>query len=219
MKRIPSLLVLLPACVSLCSAVELTDTVSAGRVFIDTDSKAFSIISKSTRLDMLDYAKAGTEYNAINEMFGNSSITAYSDTCINVAISAASSAQVFTLPTDKGGMAAIIYTVGCNAPDSQIDFYSSALQPLKTTKYFNPPLLKDFLLPQYKNDKQLLNSLTGAIPFIALEYKYDPSGQALTVTLSLKELVSKEDYEKYSQYLHSLLQYRWNGKKFKQSGK
>lgn len=208
-------------CLSAYSAIP-TDTISVNRVFINTSSKAFDILSPATRLDMVDYAKENVPYEAMNEMYSTSRITRFSGQCIDVHISEVSSAQIFTLPTPDDGIAAIIYTVDAEGADSQIEFYSPLLKPLKTGKYFTPPTLTDFLSSLYKHDKKARNKLTDAVPFTALEYTFVPDTNMLAVSLALKDIISREDYDNIAPLLvtdtdtdtHTLY-YQWDAYKSK----
>ncbi|MCM1319595.1 MAG: DUF3256 family protein [Muribaculaceae bacterium] len=215
MKKILSLLAAMLCCTSLLYADELSDTISVDRVFVDSPSKALNVIARSTRMDMLDYAKAGSDYKAVNEFYGVSTIKSISDSCISVDLTQVTNARIFTLPTAKGGIAAIIYTVDTNgAADSQIEFYDGNLRPLKLTNFFKPPVLDSFIRPKYRKDKSVVNQLNTVIPFIALKYEYEPESSTLTATLSLKELVTQEDYKQVAGYLYPSLSYRWTGKKW-----
>lgn len=141
MKKTVCLLWTLLLCLPLMHGAELSDTLSIKRVFANVPSKAFDILSTANRLDMADYAEAGSDYSVVNEMYGRSKITSYSSNCITVDISQVSTAQVFTLPTNRGGIAAVIYTVDAGGADSQIQFYDGALQPIKTGPLFKAPSL------------------------------------------------------------------------------
>lgn len=201
---------------------ELTDTLSAKRVFADVQAEALDLLSRSARLDMMDYAEAGTPYSAVNEMYGHSTITAYSDSCISVDLTAVSSAQVFTLPTRRGGVAALIYTVDPGAADSQITFYSPQLKPVKAGKHFKAPRPGDFLAPQHRRDKQARATLEAELPFTAMRYTYLPATMQLRVTLSLHGLLSQEQLLRLAPLLPGqadtdadpTLTYSWTGDRF-----
>lgn len=215
MKFLLSLLAVIVGGVCATNAAELSDTISVDRVFIDCQSKALDVLQRSTRLDMTDYAKAGSEYKAVNEFYGVSTITSYSDSCIDINLTQVSKAQIFTLPTSKGGVAALIYTIEADSvSESQIEFYSGNLAPLKLTNYFKPPVLNDFIRPAYRKDKQAVNNVNTTIPFIAVSYVYNPADETLLATLSVKGLVTEEEYRQVSDCLCTSLSYRWTGNKW-----
>jgi len=222
MKKLPCLFALLALCLPPARGAELSDTLSLKRVFADVQAKAFDLLGRGPRLDMMDYAEAGTDYSAVNEMYGHSTITAYSDSCISVDITAVSSAQVFTLPTRHGGVAAVIYTVDPGAADSQITFYDPQLKPIKAGKHFKAPRLRDFLAPGHRDDKQARATLEAAVPFTAMRYAYEPRAMRLRVTLSLHGLLSQEDLKRLAPLLppqagpcaDPTLTYSWNGDRF-----
>lgn len=215
MKFILSLLLAVATGIGAMHAAELSDTISVARVFIDSQSKTLDVLQRSTRMDMVDYAKAGTEHKAINEFYGISKITALTDSCIDIELTQVSTAQIFTLPTSRGGIAAIIYTVNADSvADSQIEFFDGNLAPLKLIDCFKPPLLSEFIRADFKKDKKIVNMLNTVIPFISVKYIYEPKECTLTASLSVKGLLTDEDFKLVCDYLYNTLTYRWDGKKF-----
>lgn len=207
--------------VSSVRGVEPNDTLSACYVFTELESPALELLSKSTRLDMLAYADEGRQYDALNEMKGIANLETLEDKYAKVKVSGVSKVEIMTLPYKKGGAAALIYTVGSEGAESELLMYDSQLRPLNADKFFTPPVLKDFVAPEYQKDKKVLAELGQLLPFIASRYEFEPSTGNLRACLSVKDIAGEEDYAKALPYLSDgtgdkprVLIYEWNGKKF-----
>ena len=222
-KKITTLLLALLAVLPLAAnGSQPADTLTLRYAFTDLKAPALDLLSRSARLDMVDYAEAGKEHTALNEMYGKSTVTAWSDSCISVELTQVSRAELFLLPAKKKSLVALIYTVDAGGADSQIEFYDARLRPLKTKKYFTPPLIRDFMAPMWRSDEDALNTVTRCLPFPALEYEWVPAERLLKVKLAVKDIVSKEAYDYAVHYLVPTaadlvptLLYRWDGSRFR----
>lgn len=212
---------LLSGCITMQGS-EATDTLTARYVFAELKAPELELLSHSTRLDMLAYADENKSYDAPNEMRGTSSLECLTSNFAKVKVSQVSEVQIMTLPYKKGGIAAVVYTVSSEGADSELLMYDSALHLLKTEKFFKAPELKDFIASEYRGNKEVVNLLSELIPFIATRYEFDPQTFSLTATLTVKDIMSKEAYEKALPYLTNkgksatprVLTYTWTGKKF-----
>lgn len=222
MARIAHLILALVFALPCVRAAEPADTLTLRHVFTDLEAPAFDLLSRASRLDMVDYAEAGQPHKALNEMYGLSEVTSWSDSCISLDLTPVSRAQLFLLPAGKkGSLAALVYTVDAGGADSQISFYDSRLRQLSGKKYFTPPGLRDFISSQWRGDREVTRVVAETLPFMALGYVYEPSDRCLTVTLSISGIVSDEDYDRVRKYLVTdeaeglpSLVYRWDGARF-----
>lgn len=217
--------VIITACMLLgllrMQGAEAADTLTARYVFAELKAPALELLSRSTRLDMLAYADENKHYDAPNEMKGTANLEQLTTDFAKVKMSMVSEVQILTLPYKKGSIAAVVYTVSSDGADSELLIYDSELQQLKAEKFFSPPVIKDFIAPEYKGDKKVAELLTELIPFISTRYELHPDTRTLTATLTVQDIVSEEAYNKALPYLAGeggtlpgVLTYRWNGKKF-----
>ena len=97
--------------------------------------------------------------------------------------------------------------------ESDVEFYDSTLNPLPKEKFLKAPELKDFTrIP--KGSKMTLKEVEQLLPFFTVAYKTGASGDGLTATLELGDLLTVENSGKVMPLLSPKLSYRWNGKKF-----
>lgn len=216
-----SVLLTLACSLHAAGATATADTLTIRSLFSTLKVPELDLLDSSTRLDMLDYAEAGQPYTAHNSYYGESRITSLTDSALSVYLTQVSRAQLFLLPSRKGMLAGLIYTIDSEGTDSQLNLFDSALQPLKTEKYFKAPVITDFLLPSLRSDKQARATLQEEVPFTALTYVYAPDSRTLTVHLSLESIVSREGMKRLQPLLckpgtetPDPLVYEWNGSRF-----
>lgn len=82
------------------------------------------VLSKSARLDMLDYFNSNLATPTSNELGGRSRITALSPGSIEVDISDNTKLQMALVPLKKDTLIAIVETVNTPVPDSNVRIYT-----------------------------------------------------------------------------------------------
>lgn len=82
------------------------------------------VLTKSARLDMLDYFNSNLATPTSNELGGRSRITALSPHSIEVDISANTKLQMALVPLKKDTLIAIVETVNTPVPDSNVRIYT-----------------------------------------------------------------------------------------------
>lgn len=194
----------------------VADTVMARSVFADLPVSTLDLLSKNTRLDMLDYWDVDSVYRATNNLKGRSYIRELTPDFIEVQLTEVSTLQIKVLP-QRGSNPLImtVYTVGEEGQpmESDVEFYDSALNPLPKEKFLKAPELKDFTrIP--KGSKMTLKEVEQLLPFFTVAYKTEASGDGLTATLELGDILTIENSGKVMPLLSPKLSYRWNGKKF-----
>lgn len=197
------------------------DTLTMRSVFERLDSPALQLLSHDTRLDMLESADAGIEYQATNSMGGPARLVQLTPEYLEVTITDASEAQMRLLPYKGGRIVALSYTVdGGDAPDSQLLFYDSQLRPLDADKFFTPPVLTDFLNTSGLKKNQV-SALIQDVPFITVALSLSPGDTCLKAQLSVKGIISTETCNKLAPYISSqdsgegVLTYIWNGSRYR----
>lgn len=83
------------------------------------------VLTKSARLDMLDYFNSNLTTPTTNELGGRSRITALSPNSIEVDISGNTKIQMALVPLKKDTLVAIVETVNTPVPDSSVRLYTT----------------------------------------------------------------------------------------------
>lgn len=207
---------MLLGCVS-AAAAEVGDTLTATYVFSTLKSPVFDLLPRSVRLDMVDYAREGRRYTAKNAMGGDACLDTLTADYASATISQVTSMQLRTLPSRRGPVAAIAYTIDALGSDSELFMYDAELRELPADKYFRMPTLRDFMLPSLQGDKRAEAQLQSLVPFICTRLSFSPVDTQLTATLSLQSLLGMEQWAKAQPLLMApaTLSYTWDGQKFK----
>ncbi|MBD5317224.1 MAG: DUF3256 family protein [Bacteroides sp.] len=181
---------------------------TASKAFAEAPKSVFPLLEPNTRLDMLDYFNAGMSTPSKNNLGGGSAITALKPEFLSINMSDASATQLFLLPAANDTVIGVIRTVSTPALDSSMNLYTSQWQPLKKGA-FTAPELKDWV-----TDSKEIDNVESVVPFMLVDYAYDPATATLTLTNNLKDFLSDDIYSMVSPFLVPSITYVWDGKRF-----
>ena len=191
-----------------------SDTLTAGDVFVRLPLKTLDILSKTTRMDMLDYYAADSIYKAHNGMEGISELVIVRPDYLDVKITPVTRMQILTFDSGKNPAAMTLYTIGLEgqAYDTDVAFFDASMQELPRKKYLQYPDLLDFFDVK---EKEVKDKIENIIPFPTIEFIPSPDNKDLQAKLTVGEFLGREDNDYIKKYMKSEpLIYRWNGKKY-----
>ncbi len=202
------------------------DTISARRAFVELSATTIDLLSRDTRLDMLDYFDVDSIYRAPNTMDGRSWLETVTPDYLKVVMTSVSTLEIKILPGGKRGDTVMtIYTIGggTQAADSEVQFYDAALRPLDASKLFKPAVLFDFVevpkAPKEKSNTQeaplTKRDIESLVPFPTVEYLASPENTNLTGRLTVGKYMDIESYQRLEPYLTGPVTYRWDGSRFR----
>lgn len=195
--------------------VESRDTVSARRAFIEMPSMTLDMLSKNTRLDMLDYYDNDSIFMAPNNQMGEAFLEKVTPDYLSVRITPASRMQFKVLPVGNGNeILMTIYTTGedGSARDSEIKFYDASLNPLPSAGYFRAPRIKDFF--DLKGKGITLKEIEETLPFQAYAFEAQPGTTDLTGMISIDDILTVEEAKTIFPLARPAVTYVWDGKKY-----
>lgn len=198
-----------------CKEITEIDTIVPRFAFADLDINDLELLSKETRLDMLDYFDVDSIVKMPNNMGGLSWIESLTPDFMQVHLTDASTLQLKTLGTSSGHFILMaLYTTGRmgDTQDTEVRFYDPDLNRLDGKKLLPIPSLKD-LVTIPGNNRKKLEEIEKILPFHSIVFVADPVTNKLTATLSLGDILSIEDRDKIAPFLKPAV-YTWNGKKF-----
>lgn len=205
MKHILTSAILLAA-----SALGARAQLTVGEAFAKAPQSVFPLLDTNTRLDMIDYFRAGMKTESKNALGGGSALLDLSDASMRVKMSDASVDQVFLLPTAGADtIIGVIRTVATPGHDSSMTLYTSKWQSVPAAQKFSAPVLRDWV-----TDASHLPDVEAVVPFMLTGYSYDPATSTLTLTNNLKGFLSEDIYEMVSAYMLPSLTYSWDGRRF-----
>ena len=189
-------------------------------LFADEPDDIFILLPKSTRLDMLDYFDVGKMVKVENSLSSGKKVSRLlkvTDSSIDVAVTQSSQVSMTLLTTAKAdSVIAVVQTYQVPYFDSQISFYDVDWNKLNTSKYFDAPTVKSFILPG--TDKKIVNDILQSVKFSLISYSIEQADNGdvtLTASLNLEGVMVKEDYDRIKDYLSKTIVYRLSNLKFK----
>ena len=188
------------------------------KAFERMPSSTLDLLTPSMRLDLVDYYRADSIYRVPNALEGLSYLLRpLTENYLKVQITPVTTLTLKLLPRKKGGkIVAAVYTIGdsLQSSDSDLRFYDQRLQELKRSKFIPDIKVEDFFnfgkMPK-KQKKEMLE----LVPFPTVEYNLSPDNYTLTAKHTAEGFLSNEAFEKLKPYLIPMLQYAWNGSKYK----
>lgn len=189
-------------------------------LFADEPDDIFILLPKSTRLDMLDYFDVGKMVKVENSLSSGKKVSRLlkvTDSSIDVAVTQSSQVSMTLLTSTKAdSVIAVVQTYQLPYFDSQISFYDVDWNKLNTSKYFDAPTVKSFILPG--TDKKIVNDILQSVKFSLISYSIEQADNGdvtLTASLNLEGVMVKEDYDRIKDYLSKTIVYRLSNLKFK----
>ena len=206
-------------CMMVCfSSVAEAKTIR--ELFADEPDDIFILLPKSTRLDMLDYFDVGKMVKVENSLSSGKKVSRLlkvTDSSIDVAVTQSSQVSMTLLTSAKAdSVIAVVQTYQVPYFDSQISFYDVDWNKLNTSKYFDAPTVKSFILPG--TDKKIVNDILQSVSFSLISYSIEQADNGdvtLTASLNLEGVMVKEDYDRIKDYLSKTIVYRLSNLKFK----
>jgi hypothetical protein len=189
---------------------EVADSTAAD-YFVSAPTSVFPTIDKITRLDMLDYFRAGSTKASTNLMGSECMITLDTPQQVSFKTSAVSEYTVCLLPSSYKNVPVIIMvirTLKTPAEDSTLSFYDHKWRQI--SGIFTPPMLADWTLPEAKKNSK---DIADAIPFMLAKAEYSPESQTVIFTGQLDDYIAQESLELAKVSTAKTLTYKWNGKK------
>lgn len=182
-------------------------------LFINMPDTIMPALTRSERMDFLDYMDSGMRARVRNKLGGESVMTAFSDRSLTIMMSQSGRMEMTLFPRKKGGsLICVIKTVTARFDDSHIAFYNEDWTPVDGKAILELPQFDDFLTKEaLKNDsldylrkQSILRLQSATATDNGLEFRYT----------SLDDL--GQDAERYKAWFKpEPLRYTWNGKHFR----
>ncbi len=184
-------------------------------LFINMPDSIIPALTRSDRMDFLDYMDSGMKARAVNKLGGESVMTALSERMLSVTTSGSGKVDMMLLPRkNSSSLICIIRTVTARYDDSHLEFYNEDWTPVDAKQLIELPKFDDYLTKETLKQDSLsyfkklsilrLQSVTATDN--TLEFRYT----------SLDYL--GEDADKYRSWIKSdPIIYNWTGKRFKRS--
>lgn len=207
MTRILSVLIV---CLSVIGPVRAEDLRT---LFIGMPDSIMPMLTKSERMDFLDYMDSGMRARARNKQGGESEMTLFKDNMLSVKTSQSGRMDMALFrKKDGSNLICIINTVTARYDDSRLAFFTEKWEPVPVESLIELPQFDDYLTKEaLKRDslevlkkESILRLQSAAVTDGGLEFSYT----------SLEYIGEDADYFS-SWFRKEPIRYTWNGKQFK----
>lgn len=182
--------------------------------FASEPGNIFSLLTRTNRLDMVDYHKSGQTVAIANNLTGESRLLELDSTYIKVQTSGSKMVEMLMRTAGKDTVITVIETVMTPVPDSRLTQWNVHWQRYVSDRLFAMPAIDDFIVK--KMPQELRADLQDAMifPLIKLTFtgeKHD----TIEASHGLEQFLASSEYQRFASYLKPSLKYRFNGLKIK----
>ena len=210
MRRFFSLFILSMALLSLAAEPR-----TIADLFASEPGNIFPLLTRTVRLDMVDYYNSGQHVVLPNNLGGDSELIEVDNAYLKVRTSPSKVVEM-CMWTDgrKDTVITVIETVMTPLPDSRLTMWNAQWQPFYTERMFKMPGIDDFIAK--KMPRELRADLQDAMifPLIQLTFKGEKH-DIIEATHNLDKFLAPSEYKRFADYLKPVLNYRFNGNKIR----
>jgi hypothetical protein len=182
--------------------------------FASEPGNIFPLLTRTSRLDMVDYYNSGKTVAIANNLEGESSLLQLDSAYLKVQTSKNRIVEMRMRTAGKDTVITVIETVMTPVPDSRLTQWNVHWQRFTSDKLFAMPGIDDFIIRKMPHD--LRADLQDAMIFPLIQLTFKGEGHdIIEATHGLEQFLAKEEYQRYSSYLKPSISYRFNGLKIK----
>ncbi len=182
--------------------------------FASEPGNIFPLLTRTGRLDMVDYYNSGKTVAIANNLEGESSLLQLDSAYLKVQTSKNRIVEMRMRTAGKDTVIIVIETVMTPVPDSRLTQWNVHWQRFTSNKLFAMPGIDDFIIRKMPHD--LRADLQDAMIFPLIQLTFKGEGHdIIEATHGLEQFLAKEEYQRYSSYLKPSISYRFNGLKIK----
>ena len=183
-------------------------------LFATEPGNIFPLLTRTNRLDMVDYYHSGQLVPIQNNLTGESRLLELDSAYLKVQTSGSRVVEMLMRQVGKDTVITVIETVMTPVPDSRLTQWNVHWQRYVSDKLFSMPSIDDFLVK--KMSRELRADLQAAMifPLIQLTFK-GGNHDIIEATHGLDCFLAPEEYKRFAEYFKPSLSYRFNGLKIK----
>lgn len=188
-------------------------------LFTDMPESMMPLLTKSDRMDCMDYMDSGMKAVVTNKLGGNTEMLRFDKNYLSVQLTEVSTFDMkLFYHRDSSVLICVIQTVCSEMCDSRLSFYDGDWKPIDKSHLIEEPILEDYLIRD-RSKRDSIDFISGYATLRLNKIIVDDEENGLKFTNSSIGYMSED----VSEYLHFFnpepLLFKWNGKVFKRSRK
>ena len=183
-------------------------------LFTSEPGNVFPLLTRTNRLDMVDYYNSGQQVAVPNNLVGESQLVELDSTYLKVKSSDSRVVEMLMRRVGKDTVITVIETVMTPVPDSRLTQWNVHWQRYTSDKLFSMPAIDDFIVRKMPSELRLDLQDAMIFPLIQLTFTGEDH-MTIQAQHGLEQFLTSSEYNRYAAYLRPTLSYRFNGLRIK----
>lgn len=196
----------------LCPSTDAARTI--GDLFATEPGNLFPLLTRTNRLDMVDYYLSGQMVAVNNNLAGESRLLELDSAYLKVQTSGSRVVEMLMRTVGKDTVVTVIETVTTPVPDSRLTQWNSHWQRYTSDKLFKVPTIDDFMVKKMPGELRIDLQNAMIFPLIQLAFKGE-NHDIIEATHGLDRFLVSSEYKRFEPYFKPTISYRFNGLKIK----
>jgi hypothetical protein len=209
MRRLFSIFVLLMA---LMPSTGVARTIAD--LFATEPGTVFPLLTRTNRLDMVDYYNSGQDVSIQNNLVGESRLMELDSAYLKVQTSATRVVEMCMRTVGKDTVITVIETVLTPVPDSRLSQWNVHWQRFTSEKLFKMPAIDDFIVKKMTPDMRADLQDVMIFPLVQLSFKGEQH-DVIEAKHGLEQFLAPVEYKRFADHFKPSINYRFNGLKIK----
>lgn len=174
----------------------------------------FPLLTRTQRLDMVDYYNSGQAVQLENNLFGSSELLELDSIYLKLRTSVSRVVEMRMRTVGKDTVITVIETVMTPVPDSRLTQWNVHWQRYTSDRLFSMPVIDDFIVKKMPQDLRADLQDVMVFPLIQLAFKGE-NHDLIEATHGLEQFLAPIEYKRFADYLKPSLTYSFKGLKIK----
>ena len=176
----------------------------------------FPLLTRTNRLDMVDYYNSGQIVDMENNLVGDSRLLELDSVYLKIQTSVSRIVEMRLMTNRKDTTIIVIETALTPVPDSRLTLWNPEWQPFYTDRLFKMPGIDDFIVKQMPGELRMDLQDAMIFPLIQLTFTGERH-DIIEAKHGLEQFLAPAEYKRFADYLRPSLSYRFIGNKIKRA--
>ena len=183
-------------------------------LFATEPGNIFPLLTRTNRLDMVDYYNSGQMVAVPNNLAGETRLLELDSAYLKVQTSNSRVVEMCMRKVGKDTVITVIETVMTPVPDSYLSQWNVHWQRYTSDKLFKMPTIDDFIVKKMPSELRADLQDVMIFPLVQLTFTGE-NRDTIEATHGLEQFLVPNEYKRFATYLIPTLRYRFNGLKIK----
>ena len=183
-------------------------------LFATEPGNIFPLLTRTNRLDMVDYYNSGQMVAVPNNLAGETRLLELDSAYLKVQTSNSRVVEMCMRKVGKDTVITVIETVMTPVPDSYLSQWNVHWQRYTSNKLFKMPTIDDFIVKKMPSELRADLQDVMIFPLVQLTFTGE-SRDTIEATHGLEQFLVPSEYKRFAAYLIPTLRYRFIGLKIK----